>query len=171
MLLYKHIKPFLPFIKQSLKFSFSILAEEGSIVDYKDEIVYFKNFQEKKLKYRSLLKTPDQNHVFLLSLNEKVSCGPLLKKFQGNVVENLLNKKLEIVANDELELPFKFTEEIYGKIVDFRGNQLEEKVEKENNKKEKFSKVYKIQEIFEKEAHVKKRTGTDGQIWTGIIFL
>ena len=169
MFLLKKTKVFSPFLSRSLGFPFSILSQDGAIVDLKDEIVFFKNFSEKTLKYQTLLRLSEPlNHVFLLSLNENVSCGPLLKKIPRNVMETLIDKNLELETNEN-EIRFKFSQQIFGNVVDFRGNLIEseENPQEQGNNVENFKKNYSIQEIFKKNDHIKKRVVTDGQIWTG----
>ena len=92
---------------------------------------------------------------------------------QGSQLESLINQRLEL-AIDENELNFRFSNDLLGKIVDFQGNVIENEEssdEKMKTLKEKNvpEKIYKIQEIFKRHDHIKKRTGTDGQIWTGFL--
>ena len=176
MFLLKKSKLFSHFLSRSLPYPFSILHQDGSIVDLKDEIVFFKNFSDKNLKYQSLLKISEPpNHVFVLSLNEKISCGPLLKKIPRNVMQNLIGTNIELETNEN-ELKFMFSKQIFGKVVDFRGNIIEseenpEASQEKNNNEENFKeRNYSILEIFKGQEHTKKRVGTDGQIWTGFFF-
>lgn len=170
MFIYKKGKPFFSLGLKLLKRPFSILlAEEATIVDCKDEIVFFKNFQPDTLKYQSLLRTKENNaQVLLLSLNETISCGPLIKKLHGKGENNsvLLNQQLEFVPTEKNQAFLTYSEDIVGKIVDFQGNCLESQ---ENNEKTegKNSKTFQIQDIFKAETKIPRRTGTDGQLWTG----
>lgn len=151
-----------------LKSNFSnILAEESTIIECKDEIVYFKNFQPNILKYQSLLRTKDQESlVFLLSLNEKVSCGPLVKKIKSQDFASLKEKQLELINSEETAEFLRFSEENMGKILDFQGNVLEnENTHEKTEKNVVFN--YKIQDILKAEKNIPRRKGTDGQIWTG----
>lgn len=177
MFLLKKSKLFPRFLVRSLPFPFSILHEDGSIVDLKDEIVFFKNFSDKNLKYQSLLRISEPpNHVFLLSLNESISCGPLLKKLPRNIMQNLIGTHVELESNEN-ELKFRFSKQIFGKVVDFRGNVIESEEPSENNQENNNNegslkeRNYSILEIFKGQEHSKKRVGTDGQIWTGLFFL
>lgn len=162
-------------IKSSIfrfKASFSgLLAEEATIIECKDEIVYFKNFQPNILKYQSLLRTKDQESlVFLLSLNEKVSCGPLVKKIKSQEASSLKEKQLELINSEENLEFLRFSEENMGEILDFQGNVLEN--EKTNEKTEKNTAFnYKIQDLLKAEVNIPRRKGTDGQIWTGIYYI
>lgn len=171
LILKKKYQSLTSLLLNSFRRSISSFGEEGSILDGKDEIIFFKSFQEQNVKYQSLLKTQDQtNLIFLLSLNEKISCGPLVKKIQGQNLESLLHSKLEIL-NDDKEFTFNFSEQIFGSIVDYQGHILEPKEISRNNENitQQFSKTYKIQEIFKQQAEIHKRLGTDGQLWTGLI--
>ena len=171
LILKRKYQPIASLLLNSFRRSISLLAEEGSVVDGKDEIIFFKSFQEEKAKYQSLLKTHDHtNLIFLLSLNEKISCGPLVKKIQGQKLESLLHNKLEILTDDK-EFSFNFSEQVFGSIIDYQGNVLEPKENTQNNENnvgvQPFSNTYKVQEIFKKQGDIQKRVGTDGQLWTG----
>lgn len=175
MFLLKSFKNFQSLHIRSFIAPFSLLAEEGTVVDVKDEVVFFKNFRGKSMKFQSLLKLPDQkDHIFLLALNENLSCGPLVKKLKGNVLETLVSKKLEIVTQDT-ELLFTFSKEMFGNVVDFRGSVIETDDPEEQSPRTQPSdseipkREYPIQQIFSQHKNIERRVGTNGQIWTGFI--
>ena len=167
MFIYKTAKPLIQICTRNFKLNFSsLLVEEATIIDCKDEIVYFKNFQPEILKYQSLLRTKDkESFVFLLSLNDNISCGPLLKKIKGQDAAILKEKQLELIANEENFEFLSFSHENMGKIVDFQGNLVDN--DQEPLMKKEFT--YKIQEVFKAETNIPRRKRTDGQLWTGSI--
>ncbi|EAS06536.2 ATP synthase alpha subunit, nucleotide-binding domain protein (macronuclear) [Tetrahymena thermophila SB210] len=100
-------------------------TQVGQIVKFKNDIIYFTNFEKSKLKLKSLiqLEKDAQKQALVLSLNEKISSALCLNKIDHN--QNYLDQSIKLVNPNGLKLQLN-GKQICGKVINYRGEVIKE---------------------------------------------